>query len=314
MSRIDKLKEQHPELNISVIDLLAKVDPTDSYKYTEFLVKKLKEWYGGDTIEKTQIAMGIELIGETNTKTLNEFEIHSKAGRIKKNDIGQHKDFRSLAESVKEAEEIIKQKEAEKQTIKLMDTDEYCIIIPLSYEASKIYGSGTKWCTTQEKYWNEYIVNYKLIYIMDKIHNKKYAISRQKNNETKIQAWLDNDSEVSPFLLPLPTEVMTIITNEVKKNECVRDLIKTDESVSFKSTSNELLQYISQYIRTPDLYNNTDGLDLYSGNHTSLDNLPRYTQDLLRTYQFYAGVDRGLVEEREEDIYEEEDEDDDVSL
>jgi hypothetical protein len=42
MSRIDKLKEQHPELNISVIDLLSKVDPTDSYKYTEFLVKKLK--------------------------------------------------------------------------------------------------------------------------------------------------------------------------------------------------------------------------------------------------------------------------------
>ena len=64
MSRINKLKEQHPELNISVIDLLAKVDPTDSYKYTEFLVKKLKEWYGGGTIEKTQIAMGIELIGE----------------------------------------------------------------------------------------------------------------------------------------------------------------------------------------------------------------------------------------------------------
>jgi hypothetical protein len=34
----------------------------------------------------------------------------------------------------------------------------------------------------------------------------------------------------------------------------------------------------------------------------------------LRTYQFYAGVDRGLVEEREEDIYEDEDEDDDISL
>jgi hypothetical protein len=106
---------------------------------------------------------------------------------------------------------------------------------------------------------------------------------------------------------------MTIITNEVKKNECVRDLIKTDESVSFKSTSNGLLQYISQYIRTPDLYN-TDGLDFYSGNHPSLDNLSRYTQDLLGAYQLYAGADRGLVEEREEDIYEDEDEDDDISL
>ena len=94
MSRLNKLKEQHPELNISIIDLLAKVDPTDSYKYTEFLVKRVKEWFGGESIEKTQLGIGIELIGDENVEILNKFEIHSKAGRIKKNDIGQHKDFR----------------------------------------------------------------------------------------------------------------------------------------------------------------------------------------------------------------------------
>jgi hypothetical protein len=38
MSRLDKLKEQHPDLNISIIDMIAKIDPTETYKYTEFLV------------------------------------------------------------------------------------------------------------------------------------------------------------------------------------------------------------------------------------------------------------------------------------
>ena len=274
MSRIDKLKEQHPELNVSVIDLLSKVDPTDSYKYTEFLVKKLKSWYGHTTIEKTHIAMGIELVGEENTKILNEFELHSKAGRIKKNDISQHKDFGSLSESVKEAEEIVKLKEAEKQTVKLMDTDEYCIVIPLSYEASKIYGAGTKWCTTQERYWNDYVDKYKLIYIIQKKTNKKYAVSRRKDDDTKIQAWLDNDNEVSPFLLPLSPEVMTIITDEVKKNECVKDLIKEEKSVGFKPSANNITQYITKY-----LSNSNYGSSEYGMNIHMLQDLLQYSHN-----------------------------------
>lgn len=257
MSRIDKLKEQHPELNVSVIDLLAKVDPTDSYKYTEFLVKRIKEWFGGGSTEKTQLSIGIELIGQENVEILNEFEIHSNAGRVKKNDIGQHKDFNSLSTSVKEAEEILKQKEAEKQAIKLMDTDEYCVVIPLSYEASKVYGSGTKWCTTQEKYFHDYVRNYKLIYIIEKKTNEKYAVSRKKNDDTKIQAWLSDDSETSPLLLPLPVEVISTIVQEVNKNECISDLIKTKEVFNFKPSSNDLLDSISRYI----LNSNVGGTD-----------------------------------------------------
>jgi hypothetical protein len=303
MSRIDKLKEQHPELNVSVIDLLSKVDPTDSHKYTEFLVKRIKEWYGGGTIEKTHIALGIELIGTENVEILNEFEIHSKAGRIKKNDIGQHKDFVSLSKSVNEAKEILKQKEAEKQTIKLMDTDEYCIIIPLSYEASKIYGSGTKWCTTQERHWNDYKDKYKLIYIIQKTTNKKFAISRRKGDDTQIQAWLDNDNEVSPFLLPLPPEVMTIITDEVRKNECVKDLIKFDKSIDIKPMGHDLSSFISKYLNNS-VYGSQP--NSYSSIYASM-----YDADVLKElikfsyYSYrdnlYSSVDTGIYNEDEDE-------------
>jgi hypothetical protein len=37
MSRLDRLKEQHPDLNVSLIDIITSLDPSNSYKYTEFL-------------------------------------------------------------------------------------------------------------------------------------------------------------------------------------------------------------------------------------------------------------------------------------
>jgi hypothetical protein len=259
MSRLDKLKQQHPEFNISIIDLMGKIDPTDTYKYTEFLIKQLKEWFEGKTHEETQLIMGAELIGEDNVVTLNEFEIHCGAGRIKKNDIGQHSGFRSLKDSVKKVEQIQKQKETEKQIIKLLDNDEYCVVIPLSYDASKVYGSNTKWCTTQERYWNDYIDKYKLIYIIDRINNDKYAVSIKKGDSSKIQGWLADDKEVSPLTLPISVDVINIIVSEIKKDETIMDLedykkihSKINESKSKIDVGNQyhdsILEIMNQYI------------------------------------------------------------------
>lgn len=287
MSRIDKLKQQHPELNVSVIDVIAKVDPTDSYKYTEFLLKRIKEWFGGGTPTETHLALGIELLGEENVENLNEFELHCKAGRVKKNDIGQHKDFSSIKNSVKEAVEIQKQKEAEKQVIKLMDTDEYCVVIPLSYDASKIYGANTKWCTTQEKYWNEYYRNYKLIYIIDKVNNQKYAVSRKKDDPLKIQAWMSNDDESNPLLLPIPSEVMSLISTEVQKNESVSDLIKTEPKLSVKEkvdvnlTTQQLVSYMTKYINSGNYFGG--GSSEY--NPYGYESYNTWRDELTRTYR-----------------------------
>lgn len=213
MSRLDKLKEQHPDLNISIIDVIAKVDPSDSYKYTEFLIKWFKEMYDD------KLYLGIELIGEENVVVLNEFEKHSKCNRIEKKDIGQHKSFTSLKIEVEKADEIVKLKELEKQTEKIYDDGDWLAIIPLSFEASKSYGSNTKWCTTQEEHWDRYIKNYKLIYLIQRSSDVKYAISAKKDSETEIQAWLDNDDEVSPMLLDIPFELFMACNTEIKKNE-----------------------------------------------------------------------------------------------
>ena len=225
MSRLDRLKEQHPELNISLIDMLAKVDPSNTYKYTEFLIKMTKKMFIYDYASDIGLNIGIDIIGSDNVDLLNEFEIHSRAGRIKNSDISSYKDWRQIENSVVDADEIIRMKELEKQVNKLYDDSEWLVVIPLSFESSKVYGMGTKWCTTQENHWNDYISNYKLIYIINKLSNEKYAISRDKRSDSKIQAWLSDDKETSPFMLPLPPNIMSIITEEVRKKECVKDLI-----------------------------------------------------------------------------------------
>lgn len=216
MSRLDKLKEQHPDLNISIIDMIAKIDPTETYKYTEFLIKTLQKWFESKDI---MLYMGIDFFGENNVETLNEFENHCKAKRIKNSDISTYVGFEQMRVEVKLADDIVKQKEFEKQTIKIYEEGQWLALIPLSFEASKLYGTNTKWCTTQEKYWNEYIKHSKLIYIINRSTNEKFAISSKKNSKTEIQAWLSNDDEISPMLLDLPMGMLMAINGEIRKKE-----------------------------------------------------------------------------------------------
>jgi hypothetical protein len=222
MSRLDRLKEQHPDLNVSVIDVLSKIDPSKTNKYMEFLIKKFKEFYG--EYDDWMIGLGIEMMGDDNMTALNEFEVHSKANRITNVDIGAYTSFNEIQIAVENAEEKVRLKKLEKQVVKLYSDDEWSVVIPLSYEASRVYGSNTKWCTTQERYWNDYIKTYKLIYIQNKKTNEKYAVSRHWEDEKKLQAWLSNDDETSPMLLPLPIEVMSIVIREVNDNKTIVEL------------------------------------------------------------------------------------------
>ena len=291
MSRLDKLKEQHPELNISIMDILGKIDPSKTYKYTEFLVKKFKEFY--NDYEDFSIGVGLEMIGSENMESLNEFEIHAKANRITNPDISQYKDFNQIHYAVKEAEEKVRLKELEKQVIKLYDDDEWSVVIPLSYEASKTYGANTKWCTTQERYWNDYYKTYKLIYIQNKKTNEKYAVSRHWEDNKKVQAWMSNDNETSPLLIPLPIEVMSVILCEVNKTDTIFELQSRHNIVEGNKSKKEgkpdvfdaeFASYLNEYSRNDvETTRRITGYDPYVMSNTwGFENNDGSMMDLLR--------------------------------
>ena len=227
MSRLDRLKEQHPDLNISLIDIISHLDPTDSYKYTEFLIKNFKrdsDYYSSNKDEFMGY-MGIFLFGSGEVETLNEFERHSKANRIKIKDISQYKNFLELNEAVKVAEEIENRKKIEKEILNIHEDETWFILTPLSFEASKVYGTNTKWCVTQEKYWNQYLTTHRLIYVLNKKTDTKIAFSREFRNE-KFQAWDQQDREVDPMFIDfIPDELFLKIRKELQKNERTIDLI-----------------------------------------------------------------------------------------
>jgi hypothetical protein len=225
MCRLDRLKEQNPELNISLIDMFAKLDPTDSYKYLEFIIKHLKTYYIDDIASDIALNMGIHLFGSKHIETLNEFEKHSQANRIENKDISSYKDIDYMAIQVKKAEEIAKQKELEKQVVKLYSDDKYLVIIPLTKESNKMYGANTKWCTTMETggYWEKYFKSHKVIIFIDKVRNKKFALSKEEETN-KIQVWNEMDNEVSVFECNLPSNVYEVIRNSFEKVETTEDV------------------------------------------------------------------------------------------
>jgi hypothetical protein len=227
MSRLDRLKEQNPNLNISIIDIIAALDPSDSYKYTEFLIKQFKNHndYYSPNKEEFMGYLGVFLFGPDEISTLNEFERHCNANRIKNKDISTYKAFQELSNEVLVAEEKEKRKQLEKEILKIYEDDTWFILTPLSLEASKVYGANTKWCVTQEKYWNQYLTTHKLIYVLNKKTDIKTAFSRNFSTE-KFQAWDQLDKEVDPlFINFIPDELFLKIRKELQKDETTGDLI-----------------------------------------------------------------------------------------
>ena len=119
MSRLDRLKEQNPNLNISLIDIIAALDPSDSYKYTEFLIKQFKNHndYYSPNKDEFMGYLGVFLFGPDEITLLNEFERHSKANRIKDKDISRYSNFDELESAVQTAEEIENRKKIERITV-----------------------------------------------------------------------------------------------------------------------------------------------------------------------------------------------------
>jgi len=254
MSKIDTIKRQNPDLNINLIDLISEADPSDTNKYLGFLIKMLKENSANNNMNILR-----HIYGEENLLTLKKFEDHCNANRIKNKDIGMYTSFKQIRDEVVEADEIARLKELEKQTKILYSDHTWLIMIPLSYEASKMYGSNTRWCTTQIQHWNKYIPKYKLIYNINKVTNEKWAISISKDLK-EIQGWNSNDDEISPFTIPVPPELFGLFHCEMMKQETTLDLMPKTVAEQYKtfkqydldfgeySFDNDFLDHMNEHI------------------------------------------------------------------
>ena len=246
MSRIEQLKKQNPSYSIEIIDIINNL--FDKVKYTELsvnliknkrknfsissddLISEMVNEYGQDREslksksyeEITNIFRVLtDYYGHHHFKVLRKFIEFNERNLIKENDLSNLKSFEDLELQVSLAELKMIDKDLEKQVIKLLETDEWLVVKPMSFLASKKYGANTKWCTTQENnpdYYLRYSRRGILIYCMNKITGEKVAsfknIDESYDRETSFWNMIDN--RIDSIESGLPNQVMDVIKDEFK--------------------------------------------------------------------------------------------------
>lgn len=162
-----------------------------------------------------------------------------------------------LLDAIIDAEKIKKDKQAEKEAIKIYEDQKYLVVAPQSYESSCKYGAGTKWCTTAhdgngKTHFSDYTRNGALIYIIDKTVKTtrpyyKIAILYRYN---EMHFYDDEDNRMRNMLHLLPDTVSQAVNKYIDSYgkpifQGLAELIHTNLNSSFitnaKSVSTELI-------------------------------------------------------------------------
>lgn len=97
----------------------------------------------------------------------------------------------------------------------VFENNEWFAIRPLTYESSKKYGAGTKWCTSSEQYpaqFYRYNKNGILVYLFNKTNHLKYGIHFSKfQDEGPLSIYDAADNRVDSSLAGIPLETMQSI-------------------------------------------------------------------------------------------------------
>lgn len=232
MSRIDELKKQYPELNISMFDIICRIDTSKTYKYAPLLCKifgerfnVIKEWGLTDiksrhnAIEEIKESLRLkgvsfesERISELyalhqlsdfyhrdDLKTLKEFIEKMDKNLIENKDVTSYKDLPSIRSAISLASLKELNKELESQVIKEYEDNTWVIVRPLTFQASAKYGASTKWCTTYqsekqyfERYWKRGI----LLYFINKLTGYKFACFKSLDGDKELSFWNAADTRI----------------------------------------------------------------------------------------------------------------------
>lgn len=262
MGKIDELKKQNPNFNINIIDIIN--DIYGKSKYTEMVINLIKNKYNKRNNDNNYSDIYRELVREFNVspdklitknyfdlinmiKVLNEYVGYNESKTIEKfielneknlitqKDLTTYKTIEELELQISLSDLKIVDKELEKQVLKLMETDEWLVLKPLSYQASVKYGSGTKWCTASKNesdYYFRYSKRGILIYCINKKTGDKVAGFKNLDlsYEKETSFWTIIDLRTDSIDCDLPEDVMNIFKEEFKNTKKTNwELLSDDE-------------------------------------------------------------------------------------
>jgi hypothetical protein len=261
MSRIEELKKQNPQFSLNYVDIINEL--FDKPIYTEMVINLLKNQFNVDKqlrgtairrelvnefkiddkiVENKSLFQMLILnrllndtIGFSEFRTITKFiELH-KRNLLGNNDLTSYKTYSDLELQISLSELKLIDKEMEKQVVKLYDNDEWLIIKPLSFLASKKYGANTKWCTTQEnnpEYYLKFSRRGILIYVINKITGNKIGVFKNIDMSygKEISFWNMVDERIDSMESELPSDILNIIKDDFNQTTLTNwELLSDDE-------------------------------------------------------------------------------------
>jgi len=277
MSRLDELKKQYPELNVTMFDLFKSMDPTNSYKYIPLLCKIFgKKWRMDEQHEKEELpkliieyrtylsnlGMDVKKLNDNQTyfirhlidfypsnhyETFREFISLMENKRIDNKDVTSYGSIDDVRKAVSLASIKELNRELEGQVIKEYEDDKWVIVRPLTFASSVKYGASTRWCTTYksdkqyfERYWRQGI----LVYFINKHTGYKFA-GFKSLSEHDMSFWNAEDTrvdyldiDVDDYLFPIVKKIFN--SKDTNKNLCSDELQEKVHQECIGSIENEL--------------------------------------------------------------------------
>ena len=323
MSRINELKKQYPELNITMFDLMVRLDTTKTHKYLPLMCKifgkkfNVKEMWNKDEvsrglleIQSNLINKGISTDGLTDNQmfylsnyiteyfttetyhTLNLFMEYMDKNMIEKNDVTSYKDIDDIRGVVTLAAMKGLTKELEGQVIKEYEDEKWVVVRPLTFSASAKYGSSTRWCTTYQKeknYFEKYWRRGSLVYFINKETGYKFAGYKGLDGDSEFSFWNAEDSRVD-YLDVDADDYLYPIVKKIFRSEFTNKNLCSDE--------------IQQQVYTECISVHEKMRIEFSDETIPLDEQPRMEQPELpvHNYQREIGTIRELLSETENEI------------
>jgi hypothetical protein len=233
---IKHLIQENPNMEINLIRLLSKLDPSKSNKFTPFLLKIVKEKietfnkefngngpYGNryvylnetisgvDGIEKLLIMWIIDhMFQPENIEILVEFNEALQKGLVVENDISKYKNMNEITNQLSIARTKDLLNKSRKEISVVYEDDMVMMLKPLSFEASLKYGAGTKWCTAMKsdpEYFYRYSKNGILIYLINKVTGRKFGCFSEVMSRVSI--FNEVDESIDSFHMELPYETLS---------------------------------------------------------------------------------------------------------
>jgi len=179
MSKIQDLILKYSAANKTAMNIY-NLDPTDNKKYLTWLFKvKYTKEGKSKYVAKEDYPISINsVIGETLVwmeKNVSNLEVTYR-------DINY---FTSVTHFLTTMQPLMvpSRSEVKNDIIKIMENDDWLLLIPKTIGASRVYGYGTKWCTTQDTHFKSHTGSDSILfYLIYKHLNRKFGICTNFND------------------------------------------------------------------------------------------------------------------------------------